>query len=638
MAIIEIAKIQVRRGQENQTGVPQLDGGEFAWAADTEKLYIGLRRDDGGSRNANVEILTENHLKNFFSVSFTTSSYIYREGSVNVLSPLGGITAEDGSEDEWVRSIQSKLDDTVSAGDFGIDANTTTWNLRRLQLAIDRLFLNTGRYSQNPGKKLYFPSGTYYITGTVYIPAGTTIVGDGIGKTVFVLTTNTDALFKTCDLTSAGGVSGYKTFDSGGGAGADFSSTSSAKHVRIEDVTLMMGNNTTSSTATSLISLDCADNSVIKSVEFVGNYSTGTGAIANPKYVGINIRGKTAEGTNENSLVHGCVFRNMYAGVLSNHDIRTTTIEHNDFKELVRGVNFNAENEGALVGPRFIKITDNQFDLIEEQGIYVGTIGTKSTSSYVISQHNYFERVGNYNLEINPAGDLGQTGTAIISFLTDANSSYHDHFRRWRIHNENISNSDVYYNPLVKGNAVIENGWVFTATIGAGVISPLFRLPITSAAQHINVKYVGMMDNIYSVIKFLDADAVNTSTILVSNTAGIRTNMLTLGLPGIPADTYVIGIALPNIVTLDKPITGANGSGITFRADMDVLGDLTLHLQDKVNPDQTLFDNRSFMNWDGSLTFSCTVNSTGSYFTILGNTAPYVTRAVWLEMQTKITT
>ena len=42
MAVIEIAKIQVRRGQENQTGIPVLDSGEFGWASDTEHLYIGL--------------------------------------------------------------------------------------------------------------------------------------------------------------------------------------------------------------------------------------------------------------------------------------------------------------------------------------------------------------------------------------------------------------------------------------------------------------------------------------------------------------------------------------------------------------------------------------------------------------------
>ena len=42
MAVVQISKIQVRRGEENQTGIPQLAGGEFGWAEDTENLYIGL--------------------------------------------------------------------------------------------------------------------------------------------------------------------------------------------------------------------------------------------------------------------------------------------------------------------------------------------------------------------------------------------------------------------------------------------------------------------------------------------------------------------------------------------------------------------------------------------------------------------
>ena len=41
MAVIEIARIQVRRGQENITGIPVLSPGEFGWAEDTEHLYIG---------------------------------------------------------------------------------------------------------------------------------------------------------------------------------------------------------------------------------------------------------------------------------------------------------------------------------------------------------------------------------------------------------------------------------------------------------------------------------------------------------------------------------------------------------------------------------------------------------------------
>ena len=90
MPIIEIARIQVRRGQENQTGVPTLAGGEFGWAADTEHLYIGLRREDGGSRDENVRILTENDLDNFFdSVVTNNSAYIYRENSLITADQFG---------------------------------------------------------------------------------------------------------------------------------------------------------------------------------------------------------------------------------------------------------------------------------------------------------------------------------------------------------------------------------------------------------------------------------------------------------------------------------------------------------------------------------------------------------------------
>ena len=35
MAVVQISKIQVRRGKKNTTGMPQLASGELAWAIDT---------------------------------------------------------------------------------------------------------------------------------------------------------------------------------------------------------------------------------------------------------------------------------------------------------------------------------------------------------------------------------------------------------------------------------------------------------------------------------------------------------------------------------------------------------------------------------------------------------------------------
>ena len=42
MAVVQISRIQVRRGQKNiGTGLPQLASGEIGWAIDTRELYIG---------------------------------------------------------------------------------------------------------------------------------------------------------------------------------------------------------------------------------------------------------------------------------------------------------------------------------------------------------------------------------------------------------------------------------------------------------------------------------------------------------------------------------------------------------------------------------------------------------------------
>ena len=42
MAVVQISKIQIRRGKKNSdSGVPQLSSAELAWAVDTQELFIG---------------------------------------------------------------------------------------------------------------------------------------------------------------------------------------------------------------------------------------------------------------------------------------------------------------------------------------------------------------------------------------------------------------------------------------------------------------------------------------------------------------------------------------------------------------------------------------------------------------------
>ena len=643
MAVIEIAKIQVRRGQENQTGIPALAGGEFAWAADTERLYIGLRRDDGGSRDANVEILTENHLKNFFQVSFTTSTYIYRDGSASATLGISGITAENGTNDEIVRTIQAKLDDIVNVQDFGVYGNGADWDLRRLQLTIDRLFLNTARYNVDPAKKLYFPAGTYYITGTVYIPAYTNIIGDGMGKTVFVLTTNTSAMFKTMDLRSTNGTSGAITFDSGG-----FVSTGTAKFVQMSDLTLQYSIAATVTESMSLLSLDCADNSLIRNVEFKGNHTTGTGVSTTSGYVGLNLRGKTANGTHANSIIDNCSFDGLYSGVISNHDIKAITIQNSDFTTLVRGVTFNNPKDGtALVGPTFVKIDNNRFDLVEQEAIYVGS-NLSNTGSYIISQNNFFERVGTY---YNDWGDIGTATTAVISFLSDQNSSVNDHFRRALVHKQYINTpTTTYYRPLVDGRTTLDEVFVTTATIYPGNTATTFlRLPITGNSQHLSVKYSAFRQNAGESTATVIVGTINGNTATVNSTVSllefstVEIFAASTSTSVIPVDTIIDTIDYnTNIVTFSNTVTLTATDVLLFTSELDRMGNLGVYLQDSASPNVLVTDDYNYINSDGGLSFFVNVNTTGSYYEISAslntdtNFGPIISVPIVLEFQNKL--
>ena len=61
MAIVSISRIQIRRGKKNVgSGLPQLAGGEFGWAIDTQELFLGNASvAEGAPSGGNTKNLTE---------------------------------------------------------------------------------------------------------------------------------------------------------------------------------------------------------------------------------------------------------------------------------------------------------------------------------------------------------------------------------------------------------------------------------------------------------------------------------------------------------------------------------------------------------------------------------------------------
>ena len=185
MAVYQISRIQIRRGQANSgTGLPQLASGEMAWAIDTQELYIGSGAvSEGAPAVGNVKVITNIDLADGGNI-LSTLGYTYQ---VNNSAIQTGTSATA----PVARTLASRLDDQVSTKSFGTIADGATDDTAALQRAINQLFLNPANKASNAtalasGTRviLTIPAGTYYTTSTIYIPSYAALVGAGDEHTI----------------------------------------------------------------------------------------------------------------------------------------------------------------------------------------------------------------------------------------------------------------------------------------------------------------------------------------------------------------------------------------------------------------------------------------------------------------------
>jgi hypothetical protein len=107
MAVIQISKIQVRRGlQEN---LPQLASGEMGWSVDERRLWIGNGTlVEGAPEEGNTEILTSRT-----EILQVIRSYTFRGEESGYVSRTG-----PNALNSVVRTLQDKFDEQISLRDF----------------------------------------------------------------------------------------------------------------------------------------------------------------------------------------------------------------------------------------------------------------------------------------------------------------------------------------------------------------------------------------------------------------------------------------------------------------------------------------------------------------------------------------
>jgi hypothetical protein len=165
VAVIQISKIQVRRGQKNSnSGIPQLSSAEFAWAVDSQELFIGNGSiAEGAPYVGNTKVLTEHD--NLLELA---SSYQFAGNNVAIVN-------------SQPRSLQSKLDEYVSVIDFGAVPDGSTDCVAAFERAFADLFNNADATYK---KVLLVPNGTYLFLGNLRVPSTAIIQGETQHQTI----------------------------------------------------------------------------------------------------------------------------------------------------------------------------------------------------------------------------------------------------------------------------------------------------------------------------------------------------------------------------------------------------------------------------------------------------------------------
>ena len=469
MAVVQISRIQIRRGQKNQgSGLPQLASGELGWAIDTRELYIGNGAvSEGAPAVGNTKVLTEHD--NLFTL---VDTYAYRANDSFVVT---GETATD----PVYRTLQDRLDDIVSGRAFGLTGETSQTATIKLQRALDQLYLNSATVTSPQSRVvLYLEPGEYILDDTVYLPPHTTIIGAGIDKTI-IRQTVASPVFQTQNELSIGGSKSGPSDDSGS------SYLTQARNIRLENLTL----ETTAVGGKGLVLQSCRD-SIFNNIKLKGTWTFGDSVPTDfSSDIGLELNSLSGSVESSNNYFSNIEITSWAYAVMSNWDIDNNTWTDCKFSTLGYGIAFGvdmllgAPSVGTSVGPSHNLIVDSTFSNIEKHGIWVEN-GTAN-----VSRNNKFTLVG------NNGGSEGQPETSIIKYAVIGNESVGDYFSRTAALSYNQSYlTGVEYIPEVEGIVNWIWGFEHSITLTQGDAVKVMRLP-QATNQGFEIDYTLVSNN-----------------------------------------------------------------------------------------------------------------------------------------------
>jgi len=451
VAVVQISKIQVRRGQKNQgLGLPQLASGELGWAIDTQELYIGNGSlTEGAPMLGNTKILTARD--NIFKLG---DAYAYKEDYPFVQT--GSAPASPTN-----RSLQDRLDDVVSIRAFGCMGDPLDDVTEEFQRAIDQLFINNATKGDPRSRVvLNIEPGTYTISKTIYIPPYATIVGAGVDKTIIDYVGIGAAFITVNDLSQPGlpaldevSVSSATTYNN------------QPRSIRIENLTIQHADKNGVGIHLSSCRQSIINNIKIKGSWVIGDSFTPIHATELSRSVGILLDSLSSVVKTSNITITNTTISNFTYGTIANQYVIENLYDKCTFHDLGRAVVFGAQLNSNTELPCNNIISNSTFNDIHSEAIKIDR-GRNN-----LSTNNTFRSVGNYG------GNEYQSITPILDFNYTTNETVNDYFHRTDLLRTEFVVASTYI-AEVKGNINHQSGYTHDCMIyTANTPENVLRLP-----------------------------------------------------------------------------------------------------------------------------------------------------------------
>jgi hypothetical protein len=402
MDVVQISKIQHRRGQKNSnSGIPQLSSAEFAWAVDTQELYIGNGSvAEGAPYVGNTKVLTEHD-----NLLELIESYRWANSDPSITTSVP-------------RSLQSKLDEYVSVADFGAIGDGVADDTAAFEAAFTALFKNA---DETYRKVLLVPNGEYRFARDLEIPAGRSNILDPNADIRNVIIKGETQLGAVLNI----GANNIKFITIDGSEFLDFESTNRPANVLLSNLTIKR--------TTGQVSLSGLADSLIESVRFLGNYELGNSVPSLSSEPSVVFWLNDRDGVKvDNVKFKSCKFESVSVGVtclqtaLFDSEVTFDDCDFfvNDTSIYIEGISTQGNN-WRIDDCRFEEIARHAFRSTQGQGTaiqrsrFTNTGNGTNTASNPVDYIVYFgEKLG--NVVIDCISDRQQSANIVTSFDTAA--------------------------------------------------------------------------------------------------------------------------------------------------------------------------------------------------------------------------